>query len=89
MKTPTIFGNVYVKSGTLNQAVRRDYYPETEEELLDVIKQALEQHPTEELELGQLMLICRSRDGFFEDDWWIASESALRKAGFEVRTEER
>ena len=80
----TLLGYVYVKSGDLNAKIRRDKYPQTEEELISVVREAIESHPHDEMELGQLMLISRSSNAFFEDDWWISSKSALEKAGYKV-----
>ena len=80
-----MLGKVYVRSGNLKATVARAHYPQTDAEVISVIKEAVDKHPQDTLELGELVLVSRSQDTFFEDDYWISTKSALRKAGFKVQ----
>jgi len=75
---------VYVTSGDLKGKVLRPHYPKDEDELVSVVKEAVDKHPHDSMELGTLMLISRKLRSHSEDDYWIASKSALKKAGFKV-----
>jgi len=75
---------VYVKSGSLSAVIVRPHYPTTDVELVSVIKEAIDKHPNDELELGTLIAISRKRYKHSKDDYWISAKSALKKAGFKV-----
>jgi len=75
---------VYVETGDLKVVVQREHYPKTTKELVSVVKEAVESYPRDTIELGDLMRISRKRSTPSDDDYWIASKSALEKAGFKV-----
>ena len=75
---------IYVETGDLKAVVQREHYPKTTKELISVVKEAIDKYPKDEIELGQLMRISRKRIHHSDDDYWIASKSALKKAGFKV-----
>ena len=80
---------VYVQSGSLKATVLRPRYPTDEAELISVVKEAVDKHPHDEMELGVLMRISRKLRSDSNDDYWISSKSALRKAGFKVEKKRR
>lgn len=76
---------VYVESGDLRTSVQREKYPQATKALISVVKEAIEKWPKDELELGLLIRVSRRMFKHSQDDYWIATKWALRKAGFEMK----
>jgi len=81
--------SVYVLSGDLNQEIERPFFPHSDQQLVEIFKEALEQSGETELGFGILTCFSPTPKGYSQKALFIATESLIEKAGFEIRKKGR